>query len=156
MPSIEVVCFDQATPTEFSHLPFAVEASTTITSHRRPTSLFAKDFAALRGCIYHLGNPSLKTAHEQRTFFAYDLIADHMKEVECPDVLQFNMTFEEAVHDLLASLLSSSPVQRLLFTSDWQFGPKQPFRSEAVTLEYFWELHDSGRLRLNAAYPIVG
>ena len=50
--------------------------------------------------------------------------------------------------------MGSSPVNQMLFTSDYQFGPKRPFRSSPVTLSEFWSLHDSRKLRLNGAYPI--
>jgi hypothetical protein len=59
VPSIEIICIDQVDPIDFNDLPFAVESGAEIKSHRIPRPLFARDFAGLKGCIYHLGNPDL-------------------------------------------------------------------------------------------------
>ena len=75
MPSIEIVCVDQIEVSDFSHLPFAIKAMTTLKSDRSPRPLFQPDFDALKGCIYHLGNPELKT-RERALFFAADLLSD--------------------------------------------------------------------------------
>ena len=56
---------------------------------------------------------------------------------------------------VLSTLLAASPEGRLLFTSDWQFGPESEGRYPSVTLTEFWRLHDEKTLRLNAAYPIM-
>ncbi len=152
MPSIEIICIDQVDPIVFNDLPFAVEGGTEIKSHRIPRPLFARDFAGLKGCIYHLGNPDLKTHRTGRIFFAYDLLTDQARSAS--RFLEFSPDFTPAIHQLLKSLIKSSPVRRLLFTSDWQFGPRRPYRSPILTLDEFWSLHNTQRLRLNAAYPI--
>jgi len=36
----------------------------------------------------------------------------------------------------------------------YHLGPVGSFRAPALTLAHFWTLHDSRKLRLNAAYPI--
>jgi hypothetical protein len=150
VPSIEIVCIDQVDPTDFDDLPFAVKSGTEIQSHRTPRPLFATDFAGLKGCIYHLGNPGLKLSG--RLFFAWDLLTEEARSDA--RFLEFSPDFTPAVHQLLNALIQSSPVERLLFTSDWQFGPRRPYRSPALTLEEFWSMHNSRRLRFNAAYPI--
>ncbi len=152
MPSIEIICVAQLAPLTFDDLSIAVESGTDLKSHRIPKALFQRDFAAPKGCIYHLGNPDLKTRRSGRVFFAYGLLSDRSRSAV--EFLEFRPEFIPATHDLLASLMESSPVHRLLFTSDWQFGPRRPFRSPLVTLDEFWSLHDSHRLRINAAYPI--
>jgi len=156
MPSIEIICVGQLDPVDFEDLPFAVESGTELKSHRIPKPLFRRDFGALTGCIYHLGNPDLKTQRTGRIFFAYDLLSDHSRSASRPRFLEFRPDVMPAVHGLLGSLIESSPVRRLLFTSDWQFGPGRPYRSPIVTLDEFWALHNSQRLRLNAAYPVCG
>ena len=57
MPSIEIVCIDQAEVSHFDNLPFLVEAENRLLSHREPHSLFQREFDVLKGCIYHLLNP---------------------------------------------------------------------------------------------------
>ncbi|HEY5376516.1 MAG TPA: hypothetical protein VIK01_22705, partial [Polyangiaceae bacterium] len=56
---------------------------------------------------------------------------------------------------LLNWLVAASPCGRILFTSDWQFGPDWTKRFAAITLNEFWRLHDSRALLLNAAYPVA-
>ena len=152
MPSIEIICIGQLNPGDFSHLPFAVESGTELKSHRSPSPLFREDFASLKGCIYHLGDPELKT--RKRWFVAWDLLSDSSRYAPRSTFLEFRAEFIPAMHDLLASLIESSPVHQLLFTSDWQFGPKRPYRSSTMTLDEFWSCHNSRKLRLNGAYLI--
>ena len=156
MPSIEIVCIGQTGPSDFSHLSFAVESGRELVSHRIPRPLFRKDFASLTGCIYHLGNPDLKIQKTRRMFFAWDLLSDRVRSSSRPTFLEFRPEFMASMHELLGLLMESSPVRQLLFTSDWQFGPKRRYRSPIMTLGEFWSLHDSRRLRLNGAYPIRG
>lgn len=114
--------------------------------------MFKEDFASLKGCIYHLGDPELKT--RKRWFVAWELLSDRSRNAPRPTFLEFRTEFIPAMHDLLTSLIKSSPVHQLLFTSDWQFGPKRPYRSSMTTIGEFWSLHNSRKLRLNGAYPI--
>ena len=147
---MEIVCIGQSEPTDFQHLPFAVQSGTELKSHRTPDPLFQEDFDALRGCIYHLGNPYLKT--RKGLFFASELLSDRL--YSRPTTLAFRPEFVPGVQDLLKSLVELSPVHQVLFTSDYQFGPKRPYRSAIVTLDEFWSLHNSRKLRFNSAYPI--
>jgi hypothetical protein len=153
MPSIEIVCVGQIDVSDFSHLPFAVKGGKVLQSDRAPRPLFQQDFVASKGCIYHLGNPELKN-REKGLFFAADLLSQRSVHASRSTFLEFRLEFAPAVSELLASLMGSSPVNQLLFTSDYQFGPKRPHRSPPVTLTEFWSLHDSRKLRLNGAYPI--
>jgi hypothetical protein len=151
-PTSGTARIDQLAATGFSDLPIAIESGTELKSHRVPRSLFAGDFAGLKGCIYHIGNPDLKTRRTGRIFFAYDLLSDQARSAS--RFLEFSPDFSPAIHQLLESLIESSPVRRLLFTSDWQFGPRRTYRSPIMTLDEFWSLHSSRKLRLNTAYPI--
>jgi hypothetical protein len=153
LPSIEIICIGQLEPSDFNHLPFAVRSGAWLKSDRTPQPLFREDFARLKGCIYHLGNPELKT-RKKRMFFAWDRLSDRSRSASRSTYLEFRPEFVPAVHELLESLIESSPGRRLLLTSDWQFGPKRPFRSPIVTLDELWSLHNSRKLRLSAAYPI--
>jgi hypothetical protein len=153
MPSIEVVCIGQTEPLELGPLSFAVVSGTRLVSHRTPTPLFQSDFDQLEGCMYHLGNPELRSKARTGTFFAYELLSESSRHGE--PFLEFADEHRPDVGIVLSALLAASPEGRLLFTSDWQFGPEGAKRHPAVTLAEFWRLHDARTLRLNAAYAIV-
>jgi hypothetical protein len=54
----------------------------------------------------------------------------------------------------MENLLDESPAGRLIFTSDYQFGPSMRRYKKPITLDRFWELHDAHHLRINALYHI--
>lgn len=148
MPSLEIICVGQEEPLDFSAMPFAVVAERRLISHRsRP--LFQKDFDQLTGCIYHLGNPRLKDPNASGAYFASDLLADF------EDVMVFKPEYAPFVQQLTAKLLMASPAGRLIFTSDYQFGPHPEARfQEWQTPAEFWQLHDTQQLRMNALYQL--
>jgi len=155
LPSIEIVCIGQRRPTRFSALPFAVESSTKLLSHRGK-SLFHADFEELRGCMYHLGNPRLRgRSNDFRFYFASDLLSRACRDAEPVRFLEFTPRFREALDRMLRRLVTASPVGRLLFTTDWQFGPRRATRGGELTLTEFWRRHARRRLRLNGGYTIV-
>ena len=155
MPSIEIICIGQASPLALRSLSFAVEAESRLLSHRGPRPRFQHDFDQLKGCIYHLGNPSLRVAPTAGAFLAYELLSEASREAEPPSFLEFAAEHEADANKVLAILLQASPDGRLLFTSDWQFGPPGSRRCEPVALPEFWRLHEERALLLNAAYPIT-
>jgi len=146
MPSIEIICVQQKSPTDFGEMPFAVQAERKLASHRIP-SLFQKDFEQMRGCIYHLGNPKLRREPDG-WFFAYELLSEQKHN----RFLEFKSEFVPFIKFIFHELLKVSPAKQIVFTSDWQFGPKRPERFEPMTSEVFWKLHDSLKLRLNSLY----
>ncbi len=132
-----------------SGLPFAVHAENRLKSHRWPSPLFEEDFHRLRGCMYHLGSPELKDPT-----YPYRYTASALLE-EWWEALRFKPEFRGHVRRLLEDLLGSSPEGKLVFTSDYQFGPSPRRYRRPRTLDEFWELHDTGRLRANALYVLV-
>jgi hypothetical protein len=89
-------------------------------------------------------------------FFAAYLLSERSVHASRSTFLEFRPEFIPAIRELLDSLIRWSPLNQLLFTSDYQFGPKRPYRSAPLILDEFWALHDSRTLRLNSAYPIAG
>ena len=152
MPSIEVICVDQIEPICFTGLPFQVEAGKELISHRSPYPLFQSDFNELKGCIYHLLEEEGITAYELLKRDWYD---DHGNSNGLEDNLEFVEEVAPYVHSILEILSKSSPVKQLLFTSDYQFGPKPAKRFAPIPFSKFWELHDTGKIRMNAAYLIT-
>jgi hypothetical protein len=154
MPTIEIVCLNQTKPTDFSDFSFAVWSENKIVSHR---GLFLSDFNNLQGCIYHLGNPDLKE-EKDGLFFAYELINESISDDDNQDddILKFNEEFVPQIKEMFIQLLIDSPIGKLIFISDWQFGTKDVKRFEVISNTEFWEYHDSGKLRFNALYKIEG
>ncbi len=151
MPTIEIVCVAQAEPLDFSGLPFAVLAENKLESHR---GLFQSDFDKLQGCIYHLGNPELR-GDEDGLFWAYELINDAIQDEADEDYLKFDDEFALHVKTMLGHLLAASPIGKIIFSSDWQFGAKEMRRFEVISEQKFWKMHDACELRFNALYEIV-
>ena len=99
-----------------------------------------------------MGNPELV---RNPIFFAYELLSEESRDADPPSFLEFSPQHLHSAQALLAWLLNLSPLGELLFTSDWQFGPKPLRRHDAVELPHFWGIRASRELRLNASYPIV-
>ena len=153
MPSIEIACVGLESPLEPPATTFAVVYEAGLKSHRYPHPRFQLDFDRMTGSLYHLGSPQF-TGSTTGSFLAYDVLSEASRHAEPPSFLEFAPDHLQSARDLLAWLLEASPEGRLVFTSDWQFGPEGSRRCDAVALAQFWQLHDSRNLLLNAAYPI--
>jgi hypothetical protein len=148
MPSIEIICIGQSQPTDFSKLPFAVVVETQLISHRGSSSLFQKDFDRVKGCIYHVGNPYLKTPDAPGPYFAGQLLERWWERVE------FKRQYVPPMNRFMKALLAASPEGRLLFTSDYQFGGRPRRFTKERSLDQFWDLHSAKKLHINALYAI--
>lgn len=153
MPSIEIVCVDQTEPTSFLNAPFAVESESKLVSHRSPSPLFQPDFDVLRGCIYHLGNPSSRDPTFTGYYTAYKLLTGDAESCVW-NIVYFKIEFVPFIKMFLAQLLQNSPVGKVIFTSDYQFGPNEKRYKRVITLDMFWQLHDKNKLKLNALYQL--
>lgn len=125
MPSIELICVQQHEPSLLPQLPFAVCSESVLRSHRSPTPLFQSDFDELRGCIYHLGSPFCDDADYEGPFFAYELLSERCRDASPNRFLEFAPEFVSGITSLLSLLLHASPIGLVIFTTDWQFGPRQ-------------------------------
>lgn len=151
MPSLEIICIGQAEPCSFSDLSFAVESETELVSHRYP-SLFQVDFNRLHGCIYHLH------AHKHITVYALlkrDWYTEEGGLTVAEESLEFRAKFSRDLQLVIDRLLANSPVGQILFTSDYQFGPRRAHRYGRISFEAFWNLHQAGKIRLNTSYLIT-
>ena len=133
MPSIEIICVGQQQPLDLPRLPFAVQAD--------PARRF--------------GNPDLRDRADAMFYFAHALLSEESRH-NANGMLQFDGVFCEALARFTTLLLAVSPEHRIVFTSDWQFGPSHTLRVRFETLGDFWHAHDRGMLRLNALYDIGG
>lgn len=143
MPSVEIVCVRQPEPTIFEDVPFQIDAENRLLSQRTPSPLFQADFDALNGCIYHL----IKQSKGACT--AVELLDAWWEE------LRFKPEYTPYIHRILSELLASSLEGKVLFTSDYQFGPKRRRYKRPISLDKFWALHAAGKLWANALYPLV-
>lgn len=154
MPSIEIACIGVDTPVQIAATGFTVAVERGLKSQRTP-SRFQVDFDALTGCLYRLGNPSLRDRTGGGAFVGYELLSDNSRTPFPPSFLEFAPQHAAEIRAVLSGILASSPLGQALFTSDWQFGPEWTHRFGPVTFEEFWRLHESRTLYLNAAYSLL-
>ena len=103
--------------------------------------------------LYHLGNSDLKADAGGRLFFAYDLLTPASQEGG--EFLEFGADYRSHVAAMLADLIRRSSTGRLIFTSDWQFGPERASYPDPIELARLRHLHDECRLRFNALYVVT-
>jgi hypothetical protein len=132
---------------------FAVICDPSSQSHRGPTPRFQSDFDRLDGVLYHVGNPEF-AANPDGPFFAYDALSEASRHASPSSFLEFAPSHAVSARAFLEWILASSPAGRLIFTSDWQFGPSWTRRFDGLDLNEFWRRHDSHLLFLNSAYVI--
>jgi hypothetical protein len=154
MPSIELICINQKEPVTFPDAPFSIIGEDRLVSHRVPSPLFQSDFNALSGCIYHLGDPDLHDRPKQGVFTAYDLLSEQCRSQDETVFLEFNEEYVPFMKNLIQRLLHESPIGKVLFTSDYQFGPRDAQRYGVILSEGFWALHNTRKLRFNTSYEI--
>ena len=143
MPSLEIVCIGQSEPTVFKDMPFRIDAEDTLVSQRTPSPLFKADFDVLTGCIYHLIKQSKGACTAVELFDAWW------------EELRFKAEYIPYIQQILSELLASSPDGKVLFTTDYQFGPRKRRYKRPVTLDKFWALHTEGKLWANALYLLI-
>jgi hypothetical protein len=153
MPSIELVCIDQAEPLEFSDLPFALIADGELVSHRTHP-LFRRELSRLHGCMYHVGNPDCASLDYQGAYFAYEVLSPESRERQRHRFFEIAPPFRDGFRRLVRTLLEASPSHSVFFLSDWQFGPARATRGGVISETDFWRQHDAHELRLNACYTI--
>jgi hypothetical protein len=152
MPSIEIACVGLRQGRMPPRTTFDIAYEVGLASHRVP-SRFQRDFDATASSMYHLGNPGQNTA-PSGAFTAYELLSSECHAQDPLVFLEFGQSHVQSFKELLLWLLDASPTGRLLFTSDYQFGPDGATRFGPVTPAEFWSLHDSRQLRMNALYSM--
>ncbi len=146
MPSIEILCVGATTPEPPPETSFAVIGDPSRQSHRGPKPRFQGDFDRLEGVLYHIGNPEF-ASNPDGPFFAYDVLSEASRHASPRSFLEFAPSHIGSARRLLEWILASSPPGRLIFTSDWQFGPSRTRRFDGLDADEFWRRHDSRRLQ---------
>ncbi len=154
MPSVELICVGQILPLNLVVTAFCVDSETPLRSHR-PRPIWKSRFEKLDGFMYHLGGPDYLNPNSEPTFFTASDLLLFEKPSRCSH-FKFRPEYASDVRSLMERLLEASPEGRIIFTTDYQLGPKRPRAyKRPYTLDRFWDTHDRWKLRLNAWYEIV-
>ena len=169
MPTIEIASID-ATHLGLTQSNFqvAIIEEDKLSSHR---GLFDNELIQHKGTIVHIGNPDFKT-DKDGGFFAGMLIDWNWDIDETEDIIiipdsndtgadqQFLFKFLDElktdIDTLLKISLEKSPINRVFFLTDYQFGPSKTKKEIINTISDFWTLHNNDGLRFNTLYEMYG
>ena len=171
MPTIEIVSFN-STELGLNQAEFdvAIIEENRLKSHR---GLFYDLLRKQNGVIIHIGNPDFRDDKEG-CFFAGQIIDWEFEpsEIFIPEYCeneptnnhganqQFQFKFLEEykadIDKLLNIALDKSPIKRICFLTNYQFGPENGSIEIIYTINDFWKLHDTKGLTLNKMYEIYG
>ena len=168
MPTIEIVSINSK-ELGLNQIDFdvAIIEEKKLNSHR---GLFCDLLRHQEGVIIHIGNPDFKD--DKDGFFFAGMIIDWDFE-PCDMILpeidfrhptganqQFRFKFLEQykndIDKLLKIALANSPIKKIYFLTDYQFGPEKWNIEIVYTISDFWTKHDKDGLNLNTMYEMYG
>lgn len=160
MPTIEIVSIN-STGLGLNQADFrvAIIEDIVLESHR---GLFYEFLKAQSGVIVHIGNPDMKR-NKNWGFFAGKIVdwdfepddeAD--RKAKCQQRFKFLKRYIVDIDKLLKIALDNSPVSKMYFLTDYQFGPKKGKMKNIITISDFWIQHNSEGLHLNTLYELGG
>jgi hypothetical protein len=171
MPTIEILSINSTglglNQTDFD---VAIIEENKLESHR---GLFYDLLRQQNGVIVHIGNPDMK-GDRQAGFFAGKIIdwSFEPSDIIIPEFdendpiynrvanQQFKFKFlDQYKHDidkLLKIALYNSPIKKICFLTDYQFGPENGKTEKIYTITDFWTQHDIEGLGLNTLYEMYG
>lgn len=169
MPTIEIASIN-STGLGLNQADFdvAIIEENKLESHR---GLFYDLLRQQNGVIVHIGNPDFKDDKEGG-FFAGQIIDWDFESREilfpkfdennqtdnCGANQQFRFKFLEQyktdVDKLLNIALDNSPIKKICFLTDYQFGPENGKTEIIYTIKEFWTQHDNEGLGLNILYEM--
>ena|SRR5687768_10647162 len=169
MPTIEIASINaNSLELRQSNFQVAIIEETKLQSHR---GLFYDVLQQQQGCIIHIGDTEFKQ-EKDGGFFAgrlidwdFDTGNDYIiiPDVDTDDTsanqqfaFKFIEEFKSDINRLLEIALDKSPIKRILFLSDYQFGPERPKTEIIYTITDFWTQHDTDGLRFNTLYEMYG
>lgn len=169
MPTIEIASLNSnGLDLNQDDFDVAIIEENKLKSHR---GLFYDFLLNQQGIIIHIGNPDLKTDKEGG-YFAGGIINWHFKDPYFDKKrkglksnranryanqrfnFQFRQEYREDINRILLSAISKSPINKIYFLTDYQFGPEAASFKTIDRLIKFWEEHDSSGLSLNTLYEI--
>lgn len=132
-----------------SYAFFAWKGEDRLIGHR---GLVQSIFNSFQGVIVHLADKDLEGGFP---WFAGQLFEwSEGYDSEGDQVLRFRSEIVAEVQDLLQRLLDASPVDRILFSTDYQFGGDRREGGEC-DLQSFWDRHAHEDLRFNTLYYLT-
>jgi hypothetical protein len=169
MPTIEIASIN-STGLGLNQLDFdiAIIEENKLESHR---GLFYDFLKKQKGVIIHIGNPDFKDDMEGG-FFAGEIIDwsfepgvltipeyDHNDPAHNAGANQeyrfkFIDKYKSEIDDLLKIALEKSPIKKVCFLTDCQFGPEKASFEIIYAITDFWTRHDIEGLVLNTMYEV--
>lgn len=170
MPTIEIASINAAgLGLNQADFEVAILEENKLESHR---SLFYDLLRVQQGAIVHIGNPNFKN-NTDGGFYAGGIIdwsLDEQAYIYIPDdaageasagtganqqfMFKFLDAYKPDIDALLKVALDKSPLKKIVFLTDYQFGPENGRVEAIATISAFWAQHDAEGLRLNTLYEI--
>ncbi|RBA28340.1 hypothetical protein [Flavobacterium tibetense] len=171
MPTIEIASFNSiGLGLNQADFDVAIIEDNKLESHR---GLFNELLRQQNGVIVHIGNPDFKDDKEGG-FFAGQIIDWDFepKEIFFPEFdendptenrganqqfkFKFLNNYKTDIDNLLKIALDNSPIKKVCFLTDYQFGPEEGKTEIIYTITDFWKEHDNEGLELNTLYEMYG
>lgn len=167
MPTIEIASIQAlGLKIDQNNFNLAIWEEQKLESHR---GLFYDFLIKERGTILHLGNPDM-IGDMDGGFFAGQLINwdfeptrviiphsnDEQHGANQQYQFQFLPEFKDHIDQLLKIALTNSPISKIYFLTDYQFGPEEANYERTYLLRDLWEQHDKDGLRWNTLYELYG
>jgi len=171
MPTIEIASIN-STGLGLNQADFevAIIEENKLLSHR---GLFYDLLRKQKGVIVHIGNPDFKDNKEDGFFAGQIIDWDFESEnIIIPEYnpddptyngganQQFKFKFLEQyksnIDALLRIGLKESPIKKVCFLTDYQFGPEKEEIETICTIYDFWAKHDIEGLNFNTMYELYG
>ena len=166
MPTIEIASIN-AIGLELHQEDFevAIIEERKLISHR---GLFCDLLKKQNGTLIHIGNPDFKD-DKNGVFFAgmiIDWSVEPNEYIYIPQngstvpnqqfIFKFLDHYKLDIDKLLKIALEKSPIKRIYFLTDYQFGPEKEEIKIIYTINDFWDRHDREGLRFNTMYEMYG
>jgi len=171
MPTIEIASFNaKGFGLNQADFDIAIIEEDKLESHR---GLFHEILIKQNGSIIHIGNPDMKT-DKQGGFFAGEIIDWDFEpgDIIIPEFDENKSTinreanqqfkfknldqFKPEIDKLLKIALDNSPIKKVCFLTDYQFGPERGKTQIIITISDFWTQHDNDGLSINTMYEMYG
>ena len=171
MPTIEIASINsKGLNLKSEDFKVAIIEENKLVSHR---GLFYDFLKTQPGAIVHIGNPDFKN-DEDGGFFAGEIVnwGYEPGEIIIPQIETTNNEFNSGANQqyrfqllreysldidrILKTALEKSPIKRVYFLSDYQFGPEKANQEIIYTISDFWNLHNNEGLVFNTLYEMYG
>jgi hypothetical protein len=167
MPTIEIASVESS-GLDLNQFDFevAIIEENKLESHR---GLFFDFLIKQNGTIVHIGNPAFKN-DKDGGFYAGGIIDWDFGCIEFIEIpnhdkdetganqqykFQFLEEFKLDIYELMRKAIDKSPINKIFFLTDYQFGPEKEDYYECQSLEAFWNEHDNKGLCWNTLYEIM-